>query len=104
MNSQRFSLYGTVNTVTMVTDKRAGGSKGYGFVKMTDDDGTERAIRPSTGTRIGRRTIIVRYADDKQPASNPSAMSSPGAFNYNCEKENIEHRKNPGPKRPRRPI
>jgi len=31
---EMFSVYGIVNTVTIVTDKDSGASKGYGFIKL----------------------------------------------------------------------
>ena len=61
-----FSSYGTVNTVTIVTDKDSGNSKGYGFITMTDDLGAERAISAMDGTEIDNRKISVRKAEDKR--------------------------------------
>jgi RNA recognition motif-containing protein len=59
-----FSIHGTVNTVTLVTDKETGQPKGYGFITMNDDAGADRAVRALNGTTIGGRTISVRYAEE----------------------------------------
>lgn len=64
-----FSAYGTVNTVTIVTDKDSGESKGYGFITMTDQPGADRAIAAMDGSEIDDRMISVRMAEDKRPAT-----------------------------------
>ena len=60
-----FSIHGTVNTVTIVTDKQTNVSKGYGFITMTDDAGAERAIAALDGATIADRTLSVRFAEEK---------------------------------------
>jgi len=95
---EMFSIHGTVNTVTIVTDQVSGESKGYGFITMTDDTGAERAIAGLNGASIDGRTISVRFAEDKnakQAAASPASKKPP-------------HRDNrteaPKSKRPRRPL
>ncbi len=51
-----FSIHGTVNTVTLVTDKVTDEPKGYGFITMNDDAGANRAIQALNRTAIGGRT------------------------------------------------
>jgi len=60
-----FSLHGAVNTVTIVTDKETREPKGYAFVTMNDDAGAERAIRALDGTKMGDRTLNVRFGEEK---------------------------------------
>ncbi|MES2278658.1 MAG: RNA-binding protein [Bacteroidota bacterium] len=67
-----FSIHGTVNTVTLVTDKVTGQPKGYGFITMNDDAGAKRAIAALNGTSMGGRTISVRFAEEKPPARQTS--------------------------------
>lgn len=62
---EMFSVYGTVNTVTIVTDKNTGESKGYGFITMTDQTAADRAIAAMDGAEIDDRKISVRIAEDK---------------------------------------
>jgi RNA recognition motif-containing protein len=77
-----FSIHGTVNTVTLITDKETGQPKGYGFITMNDDAGADRAIRALDGTTIGGRTISVRYAEERQTAlRNSSSQPQPGRDN-----------------------
>jgi RNA recognition motif-containing protein len=69
-----FSAHGVVNTITIVTDKATGASKGYGFVTMNDDAGAQRAIAALNGGSIGGRTISVRFAEGK----NTKPDTAPG--------------------------
>lgn len=59
-------MYGTVNTVTIVTDQNTGESKCYGFVTMTDQAGAQRAIAALDGSSIGERRINVRLTEEKK--------------------------------------
>jgi RNA recognition motif-containing protein len=63
-----FSAHGIVNTVTIVTDKLSGKSKGYGFLTMADQTGAERAIAALDGSTLDGRQLSVRIAEDKQNA------------------------------------
>lgn len=67
-----FSIHGTVNTVTLVTDKETGEPKGYGFITMNDDAGAKRAIEALNGTSMDGRTISVRFAEEKPPVKQAS--------------------------------
>ncbi|WP_091157770.1 RNA recognition motif domain-containing protein [Mucilaginibacter pineti] len=71
-----FSIHGTVNTVTLVTDKDTGLPKGYGFVTMDHEAGAHRAIQTLNGTIIGGRTISVRFAEVKVPFRLSGTQSS----------------------------
>ena len=89
-----FSIHGTVNTVTLVTDKETGQPKGYGFITMNDDAGAERAIAALNGTTIGGRTVSVRFADEKPS----SPIAPPKTANPRPDNRIRDFR----PKRPRR--
>jgi RNA recognition motif-containing protein len=89
---EMFSIHGTVNTVTIVTDKITNQSKGYGFITMTDDSGAERAIAALDGATIDGRTLGVRFAEDKAP--------KPAFKSVSPRRDNRTEA--PKPKRPRR--
>jgi len=101
---EMFSAHGVVNTVTIVTDKATGASKGYGFITMNDDAGAQRAITALDGISIDGRTISVRFAEEKntKPAASPilkkTFTSGPAAVRRDNRTEA------PKPKRPRRPL
>jgi RNA recognition motif-containing protein len=97
-----FSIHGTVNTVTIVTDQQTNTSKGYGFITMTDDAGAQRAIQALNNSEISGRTISVRFAEDKnaKPAAAP-AFKKPYTNNPVPARRN-DRTEAPKPKRPRR--
>ncbi|WP_259065893.1 RNA recognition motif domain-containing protein [Mucilaginibacter sp. X4EP1] len=100
---EQFSAHGTVNTVTIVTDKNSGDSKGYGFITMTDDAGAERAILAMDGVKIGERTISVRLAEEKQPVKTTASPR----LRQKGQAAPLRHENRteaPRPKRPRRPL
>ncbi|MDB5116227.1 MAG: hypothetical protein JWQ79_1719 [Mucilaginibacter sp.] len=98
-----FSAHGAVNTVTIVTDKDTGESKGYGFITMTDDAGAERAIQAMDGATIDDRTISVRLAEEKQPAK-PAVSPRPWQQGQAASPRRENRTEAPRPKRPRRPL
>jgi RNA recognition motif-containing protein len=61
-----FSEVGQVDTCTIVMDKVTGGSKGFGFVTMSDDSQAKEAIKKLNGTVVGANTIRVKQAQDNQ--------------------------------------
>ncbi|HEK21114.1 MAG TPA: RNA-binding protein [Bacteroidetes bacterium] len=65
-----FKGYGSVNTVTIITDKVTGESQGYGFIEMSDRAGAEQAIKALDDATIDERKISVRIADDTKRAAS----------------------------------
>jgi cold-inducible RNA-binding protein len=47
-----FEAYGTVDRVSIVTDRDTGQPKGFGFVEMTNDAEAEKAISELNGTEL----------------------------------------------------
>ncbi len=60
-----FLEYGTVDTVTIITDRGSGRSKGFGFVEMPEKEQAQAAIDGLNGTTMGDRTITVSEARPK---------------------------------------
>jgi cold-inducible RNA-binding protein len=56
-----FSQVGAVESVSIITDRDTGRSKGFGFVSMNDDD-AEKAIAAFNGKDIGGRALTVNEA------------------------------------------
>ena len=100
---EMFSAHGAVNTVTIVTDKDTGESKGYGFITMTDDAGAERAIQELDGMQIDGRTLNVRFAEEKQPEKS-AASTQPQQRGRQTSPRRDNRTEAPRPKRPRRPL
>jgi len=55
-----FTPYGTVQSCDIVMDKQTGLSKGFGFIKMLNDEEANAAITALNGKKIGGNIIRVR--------------------------------------------
>ena len=59
---QEFETFGTVDSVSVITDKYSGRSKGFAFVEMASKSEGENAITGLNGKIIDERTIVVNEA------------------------------------------
>jgi RNA recognition motif-containing protein len=64
--SDLFSPSGTVSSVSVVTDRDTGNSKGFGFVEMSNDDEANAAIRALDGYSRGGRNLTVNEAKPRE--------------------------------------
>jgi len=62
-----FSRHGNVQNATVITDRRSGRSKGFGFVEMSHVDARE-AIDALRGSTMGGRSLNVRFAEPRGSA------------------------------------
>ncbi len=60
-----FEAYGTVDRVSVVTDRETGRARGFGFVEMSSDDEAERAIAALNGRELDGRALNVNEARPK---------------------------------------
>jgi RNA recognition motif-containing protein len=60
-----FEAHGTVDRVSIVTDRDTGQAKGFGFVEMSDNAQGESAIAALNGTDLDGRTMNVNEARPK---------------------------------------
>lgn len=63
---ETFSEYGTVENVTIVTDRISGRAKGFGFVEMETEEAAQSAISALNGKEVDGRQLRVNEAFDKQ--------------------------------------
>ena len=56
-----FQQIGAVESVSIITDRDTGRSKGFGFVSMSDED-AEKAIAALNGKEVGGRALTVNEA------------------------------------------
>src|SRR6266850_3795980 len=56
-----FEQCGAVESVSIITDRDSGRSKGFGFVVM-DEEGANKAIATLNGTQLDGRTLTVNEA------------------------------------------
>lgn len=57
-----FEEYGTVETVSLITDRDTGRSRGFAFVEMPDADQAQSAIDALHGTEFEGRDLTVNEA------------------------------------------
>jgi len=61
-----FTPYGSVVSAKVVTDRRTGRSKGFGFVEMESDSEASAAIEALNGSELNCRNIVVNEAKPKE--------------------------------------
>jgi RNA recognition motif-containing protein len=60
-----FEAHGTVDSVSIVTDRDTGQSRGFGFVEMPNNSQAEQAIAALNGTDLDGRALNVNEARPK---------------------------------------
>jgi RNA recognition motif-containing protein len=59
---QAFENFGTVNSVSLISDKYTGESRGFAFVEMPDKDEAAAAISGLSGQELDGRTLNINEA------------------------------------------
>ncbi len=57
-----FSQHGQVDSVSIITDRMTGRSRGFGFVDMPDDTAGQAAMEALNGTEMDGRALKVNEA------------------------------------------
>ncbi len=70
-----FAAYGSVETVTIVTDRDTSGPRGFAFVEMTDVAEAEAAIESLNGFRLNDRALRLNEAREKLPRDSTRDLS-----------------------------
>ena len=61
-----FEAYGTVDRVSIVTDRDTGQARGFGFVEMSNNSEGDRAIAELNGRDLDGRALNVNEARPKE--------------------------------------
>jgi RNA recognition motif-containing protein len=61
-----FETYGTVESVSLVTDRDTGRARGFGFVEMSVNAEADRAIAELNGRELDGRALNVNEARPKE--------------------------------------
>lgn len=72
-----FEVYGTVDSVRLITDQDSGQPKGFGFVEMPAASESQAAIAGLHGKELQGRTLTVNVARPRNEA-RPRTGSRPG--------------------------
>lgn len=67
-----FAEYGEVTSAKVITDKFTGKSRGFGFVEMSDNEASKKAISELNNASVDGRNLNVTEAKPKEdrPARN----------------------------------
>ncbi|MFH1679164.1 MAG: RNA-binding protein [Candidatus Eisenbacteria bacterium] len=60
-----FAAHGTVQSVSLITDRETGRPRGFGFIEMDDTEGAA-AIRALNGQDMGGRNLKVSEAQPRR--------------------------------------
>ncbi len=60
-----FAAYGSVETVTLVTDRDTSGPRGFAFIEMADAAQAKSAIKSLNGFRLNDRAMSLNEARPK---------------------------------------
>lgn len=61
-----FATFGEVDTVSLITDKFSGQSKGFAFVEMPNNSAADAAIKGLNESSMGGRNIKVNEAKPRE--------------------------------------
>jgi RNA recognition motif-containing protein len=80
-----FAPYGEVTSAKVINDRETGRSRGFGFVEMSDDAASKKAITELDGAAVEGRTIKVMEAKPKENKSfgGGGFRNNGGNFNNN---------------------
>ena len=79
-----FTPYGEVTSAKIINDRETGRSRGFGFVEMSDDAASKKAIAELDGSEVDGRTMKVMEAkpkEDKPRSNNPFRSGNGGGYN-----------------------
>ena len=61
-----FESHGSVDSVSLITDRETGRSRGFAFVEMDDASAADDAMRALDGSDLGGRTLKVNEAKERE--------------------------------------
>ena len=64
--SERFATSGQVVSVSLITDRETGRSRGFAFVEMADAAAAQKAINDHDGNDLEGRALRVSVAEDRR--------------------------------------
>ena len=76
-----FEQFGSIERVSIVTDRETGKARGFGFVEMSNDDEAERAIAALNGANLDGRAINVNEARPKEDRGGGGGGGNRGRSN-----------------------
>src|ERR1044071_5503847 len=82
-----FAPYGEVTSSKIINDRETGNSRGFGFVEMSDETASKKAIAELDGATVEGRAIKVMEAKPREDRPrNNNFRSNGGGGNFNNSK------------------
>jgi len=78
---QKFEEFGTVEEAVVVKDRDTGRSRGFGFVRFSQESEAESAIAAMNNVEFDGRQIRVDKASDKSNNPRPGGFGGRGGYN-----------------------
>ena len=75
-----FAVCGEVTSVSIITDRDSGRSKGFGFVEMATDAAAQQAIGQINGKNVDDRAITVAEARPQRERTSFGGGGGRGGF------------------------
>lgn len=75
-----FATVGTVQSVSIITDRDTGQSKGFGFVEMATPEEAKQAIAQLNNTNLGGRALTVKEALPKTDSGSSDRSHGKSSF------------------------
>jgi len=77
---EAFAVSGTVDSVSLITDRDTGQSKGFGFVEMSTDQEAQAATQALNGTMLDGRQLKVNEAKPRESRGGGGGGGGRGGF------------------------
>jgi RNA recognition motif-containing protein len=76
-----FTPHGTVESISLITDRDTGQARGFGFVEMSNADAS-RAMQALNGQDFGGRALKINEAQDKNRSGGGGGGGNRGPRRY----------------------
>jgi len=76
-----FAEAGSVESVSLITDRQTGRAKGFGFVAMSTDEEAQKAVEMLNGKEVSGRTIVVNEARPREEGRPNRSRGDFGSHN-----------------------
>ena len=77
---EAFSASGVVDSVSLITDRDSGQSKGFAFVEMASDGEAQKAMQAMNGQMLDSRQIKVNEAKPKASGGGGNRRDNAGGY------------------------
>ena len=77
-----FAQHGAVRSAEVISDRETGRSRGFGFVEMETEEGSQAAIQALNGAEMEGRALTVNEARERTPRAGGGGGGGGGRGGY----------------------